>query len=171
MVFAGSSSQSQVLSTLVLSALSLIPHPVVRIAAAVLCAVLAVAHIFIAQRPPTLLVELKAKIEEIEDAIAVARETVTAGNPWLLMEESSALLRIKRSASILRCSLIHRRNVSLMGYIRTWFAISRETRAAQKLLSRVQLVIEADLQRSYSVGIDAHAASHTCHSATCMPAV
>ncbi|KAJ7069304.1 hypothetical protein C8F01DRAFT_1077920 [Mycena amicta] len=150
-----SPSPSQLYSSVVLSALSLIPHHVLRITAVVLCLVMALIYVLVNKRPTVLLAELDNIIHAATDAVS----TATAGRYFgrenvSLAEENVQLLRIRRSASIFHCCLLEPTHLSWKDYIRLSQEISTYTEEVKEILVRVQLLVEANAQQFYADSIN-----------------
>ncbi|KAJ7069307.1 hypothetical protein C8F01DRAFT_1226709 [Mycena amicta] len=133
-------SPSSLYSSLLLSALSLIPHHILRITAV---------------RPSILLAELDETIDAAVHAVSTAtgeryfgRENVS------LAEENLQLLKIRRSASIFCCCLLEPAHLSWKDYLRLSQEISPCTKEVEEILVRVQLLVEANVQQFCADGIN-----------------
>ncbi|KAJ7069320.1 hypothetical protein C8F01DRAFT_1326068, partial [Mycena amicta] len=145
-----SPSPSQLYSSLVLSALSLIPHHILRITAVVLCFTLALMHTLATKRPSVLLAELDKIIHAVSTAI---REHYFGRATLSLAQENVQLLRVQRSASIFRCCLLEPAHLSWKDYLRLSREISTCTTEVKEIMVRVQLLVEANAQQLYADGI------------------
>ncbi|KAJ7069312.1 hypothetical protein C8F01DRAFT_1326039 [Mycena amicta] len=149
-----SPSPTQLYSSLVLSALSLIPHHILRITAVVLCFTLALMHALATKRPSVLLAELDKIIQEATDAVSTATQEHYFGRATVaLAQENLQLLRVQRSASIFRCCLLEPAHLLWKDYLRLSQEISTCTTEVKEILVRVQLLIEANAQQFYADGI------------------
>ncbi|KAJ7069311.1 hypothetical protein C8F01DRAFT_511906 [Mycena amicta] len=149
-----SPSPSQLYSSLVLSALSFIPHHVLRITAAVLCLVMTFIHVLVTHRPSVLLAQLDKIVLAATDAVSTATEGRHFGPEILsLAEENLQLLRVQRSASIFRCCLLEPAHLSWKDYLRLSQEISTCTAEVKEIMVRVQLLVEANAQQLYADGI------------------
>nr|GAT48671.1 predicted protein [Mycena chlorophos] len=148
-------SAAQIYSSLIFSALSFIPHPILRVLSIAFCVLLICGEALVSRRPAIMLAELSAIIEDTEDMITGVGRRV---GPVAVMRENIALIRIKYLASIFRCSILAPDSLSWREYVKLWRAISKTTTEAEKVLSRVRLVTEADLRRSYAASMSASTA-------------
>ncbi|KAF7299794.1 hypothetical protein HMN09_00985400 [Mycena chlorophos] len=144
----------QVSYAIVVSALSLIPHDVVRIASVVLSLALGIVYYYllVTKGPVMLLAELDGLVDETEEIIRVAAASRDFRDVSIV-EETENLLRVKQSASICRCLLLE--NMNNTGP--TWtnsFKLRRYLSElivdVRKIKGRVQVIVELDLQRLFA---------------------
>nr|GAT55873.1 predicted protein [Mycena chlorophos] len=144
----------QVSYAIVVSALSLIPHDVVRIASVVLSLALGMVYYYllVTKGPAMLLAELDALVDETEETVrgaAASRDFRDVS----IVEETENLLRVKQSASICRCLLLESSNKPGPTWANSFKLrryLSELIADVRKIKGRVQLIVEHDLQRLYA---------------------
>nr|GAT50023.1 predicted protein [Mycena chlorophos] len=132
------------------SAISLIPHHIIRISCVVLTLAAGIVYYYllITQRPATMLAELDALMDEANTAIAGApRRTDNLHN---IMKQKEHLLRVKQSASICRCLLLERKRFTWRRCFRLRRYLGELIADVRRIISWVQVCGEHHLQRSYT---------------------
>ncbi|KAJ7213958.1 hypothetical protein GGX14DRAFT_444700, partial [Mycena pura] len=147
---------SQLLSSLFLGSICLIPNHTIRLAALAVSLVMVLVYIIYAKYPSTQLGQLEAIIEKTEQVVQDAGAHCCIG-PFILVEANLRLLEVKRSASLIRCHILesHWHTSIWKKYYRLSRDISSCTQVISKVLIAVQLIVEADQQRKYAADIHA----------------
>ncbi|KAJ7213985.1 hypothetical protein GGX14DRAFT_392759 [Mycena pura] len=140
---------TQLLSSLLLASISLIPNQTIRLAALAVSLVMAFIHAIYLRYPSTQLAQLEAIIDKAEQVIQDA-EAHCLTSPFILVEANLRLLG---------CHILESRTFMWNNY----YQLSRDISACAQVISEalitVQvtpfLIVEADQQHKYAVDIRA----------------
>ncbi|KAJ7213959.1 hypothetical protein GGX14DRAFT_392731 [Mycena pura] len=151
---------TQLLSSLLIASISLIPNQTIRLAALTVSLVTAFVrvHAIYLKYPSTQLAQLEAIIDKTEQVIQDA-EAHCLTSPFILVEANLRLLEVKFSVSYIRCHILESRTFMWKNY----YQLSRDISACAQVISQalitVQvtpfLIVEADQQHKYAVDIRA----------------
>ncbi|KAJ7213973.1 hypothetical protein GGX14DRAFT_392746 [Mycena pura] len=151
---------TQLLSSLLIASISLIPNQTIRLAALAVSLVTAFIHAIYLKYPSTQLAQLEAIIDKTEQVIQDA-EAHCLTSPFILVEANLRLLEVKFSASYIRCHILESRTFMWKNYYQLSRDISTCAQVISKALITVQvtplasLIVEADQQHKYAVDIRA----------------
>ncbi|KAJ7213962.1 hypothetical protein GGX14DRAFT_392734 [Mycena pura] len=149
---------TQLLSSLLLASISLIPNQTIRLTALAVSLVTAFIHAIYLKYPSTQLAQLEAIIDKTEQVIQDA-EAHCLTSPFILVEANLRLLEVKFSASYIRCHILESRTFVWKNYYQLSRDISACAQVISKALITVQvtpfLIVEADQQHKYAVDIRA----------------
>ncbi|KAJ7213945.1 hypothetical protein GGX14DRAFT_392717 [Mycena pura] len=138
---------TQLLSSLLLASISLIPNHTIRLAALAVSLVMALTHTIYLKYPSTQLAQLEAIINKTEQVIQDAEAHCRIG-PLILVEANLRLLKVKCSASVIRCRILESRTFLWKNYYQLSRDISACAQVISKALITVQvtpsLIVEAD---------------------------
>ncbi|KAJ7213960.1 hypothetical protein GGX14DRAFT_392732 [Mycena pura] len=143
---------SQLLSSLFLVSICLIPNHTIRLAALAVSLVMALVYIIYAKYSPTELAQLEGIIEKTEQVVQDAGAHCCIG-PFILVEVNLRLLEVKRSASLIRCHILESRTSIWKKYYRLSRDISSCTQVISKVLIAVQTSSANTLQISGQRGL------------------
>ncbi|KAJ7213976.1 hypothetical protein GGX14DRAFT_392749 [Mycena pura] len=145
---------TQLLSSLLLASICLIPNRTIRLAALAVSLVMAFIHAIYLKYPSTQLAQLEAIIDKTEHVIQDAEAHCRTGS-FILAEANLRLLEVKCSASVIRCHILESRTFMWKNYYQLSRDISACAQVISKALITVQLIMEADQQHKYAVDIQA----------------
>ncbi|KAJ7213974.1 hypothetical protein GGX14DRAFT_392747 [Mycena pura] len=157
---------AQLLSSLLLASISLIPNHTICLAVLTVSLVMVLVYIICAKYPSTQLARLEAIIEKTEQTIQDTGAHCCIG-PFILVEIYGCWNRVQRSASLIRCHILESHTSIWKKYYRLSRDISSCTQVISKVLIAVQLVhysVEADQQRKYAADIRATRTALHCTS-------
>ncbi|KAJ7441438.1 hypothetical protein FB451DRAFT_1569265 [Mycena latifolia] len=144
---------SQLQSSVLLGALSLIPNNMLRYASLGIAFSLALLYAIHLKRPLTQLSQLEDVVQTTETIICDAklhcpRDLVS------LLEARVRLLKVKRSASMIQCQVLKTNTLTWKKYRLLSRDISDCVKKVEKIQNDIQLIVEAEHQRKYTDDIN-----------------
>ncbi|KAJ7490508.1 hypothetical protein FB451DRAFT_1552205 [Mycena latifolia] len=144
---------SQLQSSILLASLSLIPNDTLRYTLLVIPAGVAVICVIHLKRPSTQLSQLDDDVNKTENIIRDAK--LNCPRDLLgLTAKGVRLLEVKRSASMIQCRLLETNTLTWKKYRILSRDISNCAKDVEKILTAVQLTVEAERQRKYTEDIN-----------------
>ncbi|KAJ7490574.1 hypothetical protein FB451DRAFT_1389355 [Mycena latifolia] len=144
---------SQLQSSLLLGALSLIPNNALRYTLLMIAACAALFYVIHLKRPSTQLNQLEDTIQQTEEIIRDAKLHCPR-DLLSLTEGGLRVLEVKRSASVMQYRLLETTTFTWKKYRILSRDISNCARHAEKIWTAVQLIVEAERQRKYTDDIN-----------------
>ncbi|KAJ7441422.1 hypothetical protein FB451DRAFT_1441280 [Mycena latifolia] len=143
---------SQLQSSLLLGALSLIPNNALRYTL-LIAACAALFYVIHLKRPSTQLNQLEDTIQQTEEIIRDAKLHCPR-DLLSLTEGGLRVLEVKRSASVMQCRLLETTTFTWKKYRILSRDISNCARHVEKIRTADQLIVEAERQRKYTDDIN-----------------
>ncbi|KAJ7490504.1 hypothetical protein FB451DRAFT_621190 [Mycena latifolia] len=144
---------SQLQSSILLGALSLIPNDTLRYTFLVIIICIALLYIVHLKRPSTQLSQLD-NIVQTTEAIICEAKLHCARDLVNLLVAGVWLLKVKRSASNIRSRMLETNTLTWKTYRLLSRDISDCVKKAKKIQNTVQLIVEAERQRKYTDDIN-----------------
>ncbi|KAJ7490463.1 hypothetical protein FB451DRAFT_1552179, partial [Mycena latifolia] len=144
---------SQLQSSMLLGALSLIPNNALRYTLLVISACLALLYAVHLKRPSDKLRQLEDIVQKTEEIIRDAK-LYCARDFLSLAEMGVRLLEVKRSASMIKCRLLETTTLTWKKYRLFSRDISDCVKIVMNIQTTVELIVEAELQRRYTDDIN-----------------
>lgn len=145
--------RAQLLASLLVGSVALIPDNTLRYISVGLSASLAVIHALYLKRPVTQLRRLEAVIESTDEMIRCAK-ALCPREHLMLSEQGMRLLEVRRAASMITCRILETRRFTLRKYALLSRDIAECTRDAESIRTAVQLTLEAERQRRFAQDIN-----------------
>ncbi|KAK7048731.1 hypothetical protein R3P38DRAFT_2871180 [Favolaschia claudopus] len=158
---------SQLQSSLLLGALSLIPNDTLRYTAIGLAAGAGIGYAVHLKRPSIQLNRLEIFIKGTEEIILAAKGSCLR-DVLSLAEESIKLLEVKRSASVIQCRILDVNRLTWKQYRILCRDIIQAVERVKRVRTTVQLIVEAERQRKFTEDI---ATTQTVLARTTSPSV
>ncbi|KAJ7441437.1 hypothetical protein FB451DRAFT_1441351 [Mycena latifolia] len=144
---------SQLQSSILLGALSLIPHNALRYTLLVIAVCLALLYAVHLKRPSTQLSQLEVIVQKTDKVIRDAK-LHCARDFANLLEKWAELLKIKRSASEIQSRILETNTLTWTEYRLLSGDISDCAKSVKEIRTAVQLIVEAERQRKYTEDIN-----------------
>ncbi|KAJ7490536.1 hypothetical protein FB451DRAFT_1361379 [Mycena latifolia] len=144
---------SQVQSSMLFGALSLIPNDTLRYTFLAITVCLALLYALHLKRPSSQLSQLEHMVQKTENIIRDAKFHCPR-DLLSLTEKGVRLLEVKRSASMIQCRVLEMKTVTLKKYCLLSRDISVCTKKVKEIRTAVQLIVEAERQRKYTDDIN-----------------
>ncbi|KAJ7606574.1 hypothetical protein DFH06DRAFT_1486818 [Mycena polygramma] len=144
----------QLLSSILLGSLSLIPNDTLRLAALGLTGGLGLFYVIHVNGPSTQLSQLEDMAKKVDELIRYAKDRCPRDELGLT-QEGVRLLEIKRSASTIRCNILESNALTWKKYRLVSRDIANCIKGVRKIRTAVQLIVEAERQRKFTEDIDA----------------
>ncbi|KAJ7490576.1 hypothetical protein FB451DRAFT_622273 [Mycena latifolia] len=144
--------KTQLVVSILLAFLALIPDNTLRYVALGITVCLAVIYVISIKRPSTLLHQLKETIEATDEIIRRAKSQCPRDH-LSLAQEGVRLLQIKRSASMITCRILETERLTWGKYWLFSRDIAQCIRSVKAIRTSVQLIIEAECQRKLAEDI------------------
>ncbi|KAJ7490516.1 hypothetical protein FB451DRAFT_621300 [Mycena latifolia] len=145
--------KAQLMVSILLGLLALIPDNTLRYVALGITVCLAVIYVISLKRPSTLLRQLKETIEATDEIIRWAKLKCPRDH-LSLAQEGVRLLEVKRSASMITCRILETERLTWAKYRLFSRDIAQCIRSVKAIRTSVQLTVEAEYQRKFSEDIN-----------------
>ncbi|KAJ7133591.1 hypothetical protein C8R44DRAFT_870963 [Mycena epipterygia] len=144
---------SQLQSSILLGALSLIPNHALRYTLLLIAACFALLYIIHLKRPSTQLSHLEDMVKKVEEIIRDAK-LYCPRDILRLAEAGVRLLQVKRSTSMIQCRMLEVDTLTWKKYCVLSRDIAEYAKSVKKIRTAVQLVVEAERQRKFTEDIN-----------------
>ncbi|KAJ7464709.1 hypothetical protein B0H11DRAFT_2050914 [Mycena galericulata] len=146
-------SITQLLSSLLLGSLSLIPNDTLRYIMLLILACFAIIHALYLQHPSTQLRQLEAKIKKAEELVQEAK-LYCVRDFLRLAQQGMRLLEVKRAMSTVKCCMLDTNTSTWKNYRLVSRDIAHCAKNVQMIRTAVQFMLEGERQRRYTEDIN-----------------